>query len=102
MTILRFAGCPVSHEGAVSDASRAGAGVDPQSAESVARTATAAAAAGLVLRFIDLERAAIHFFAVQRLHGASGIGVVHFNEAETTGTARVTIVDQRNLLHRAM
>src|SRR4051812_43498853 len=56
----------------------------------------------LVLRLVDLERTAVEFLAVQRLHRARRIGVGHLDEAEATRTTRLAIVDQRNLLHRAM
>src|SRR6188768_921727 len=54
------------------------------------------------LRFVDLERAAVEVLAVQRLHGARGVLARHLDEAEATWAARVAIVDQRNLLHRAV
>src|SRR5688572_3662894 len=56
----------------------------------------------LVLRFVDLECAAIEVLAVQRLHGARSIRAGHLDEAEAAGTAGIAIVDQRYLLHRAM
>jgi hypothetical protein len=62
-------------------------------------TVTAAAtatAAGLVLGFVDLERATAEVLAVQRLHGLLGIGRRHFDEAETARTARLAIVHQRD------
>jgi len=40
--------------------------------------------------------------AIQGLHGTRRIGAGHFNEAETTGTTGIAIIDQRYRLHSAM
>ena len=55
-----------------------------------------------VLRFVHLQRAALEVLAVQRLHGARGIRIGHLDEAEAAGTAGVTIVDQGDLVDRAV
>src|SRR5690348_9763618 len=59
-------------------------------------------AARLVLRFVDLERAAIEVLAVERFLRARGVRARHLDESEAAGTAGVAIGDQRNLLHRAV
>ena len=54
-------------------------------------------ALGLGLRFVHLERTSVHLEPVEVLDGAGGLGVRrHLDEAETTGTAGVAIVDQRD------
>ena len=62
--------------------------------------AVAAAAAGAlpILSFVDFEGAAAEIGAVQRLHGARGIGIRHFHETEAAWTTRITIRDQSNFL----
>src|SRR5688572_3877193 len=68
------------------------------------RTAAAATAtaAGLVLRFIDLERASAHVLAVEILDGARCILARHFHEAEAARLSRVAILDQGDRLDRAV
>ena len=56
--------------------------------QSVARKT--AARTRLVLRFVDLQRAAIEVLAVQRLLGARRIGAGHLDEAEAAGTALIS------------
>src|SRR5581483_7131070 len=68
---------------------------------SIARSA-AAARAGLVLSFVDLERPTAEVHAVERLHRARCIRTRHFDEPEATWLPGVTITDQGNLLYRAV
>src|SRR5580698_9967252 len=66
-------------------------------------TATAATTAALTrLGLVDLKAATLKVGAVQRRHGAGGIGIGHFHEAEATGTTGLAIGDQRDLLDRTM
>ena len=67
-----------------------------------AATATAAAAALTRLGLVDLKAATFEVGAVQRRHGAGGIGIGHFHEAEATRTTGLAIGDQRDFLDRAM
>jgi hypothetical protein len=68
-----------------------------------AATATTAAATALTrLGLVDLQAATLEVGAVQRRHGAGGIGIGHFHEAEAAGTTGLTIGDQRDLLDRTM
>src|SRR5512138_1210684 len=67
-----------------------------------AAATTAATAAGLVLRFVDLQRPATHVLAIQVLDRPGRIGAGHFDEAEPTGTAGLTIVDQADRLDGAV
>ena len=69
-----------------------------------ARSAAAATAAatGLLLRFVDFQRAPVKVLAIQRLHGARGVGVRHFNKPESTRTTGLAIIDQGYLLHRTV
>src|SRR5688572_6502475 len=66
------------------------------------RTAAAAGAAGAILRFVDAQLAAAHREAVQGLDGLRGLGLRHFDEAETTRTAGLTVRRQRHGLDRAV
>src|SRR5581483_344960 len=68
---------------------------------SIARSA-AAARAGLVLSFVDLERPTAEVHAVERLHRARCIRTRHFDEPEATWLPRVTLTDRGNLLYRAV
>src|SRR5580704_7834150 len=68
----------------------------------VAPAASASARALALLSFADLEGATLEVGAVERLHGAGCVGIRHLDEAETTRTTRVAIVDQRNLFDGAM
>jgi hypothetical protein len=68
---------------------------------SVAACATAAVAARralALLGFVDLERAALEVGAVERLHGATGIRIRHFDEAEASQAAGLAVGDQGNLI----
>ena len=64
--------------------------------------ATTAAAARLLLRFVDLQRASVEVLAIQRLHGAGGVGVRHLNKPESARTTGLAIVDQGHFLHRTV
>lgn len=65
-------------------------------------TTAATATATLVLSFVDLQRAPVEILAIQRLHGARGIGVRHLNKSESPRATGVAIVDQGYLLYRAV
>jgi hypothetical protein len=54
------------------------------------------------LRLIDLERTTAEVFAIQRLHGAGGIGIRHFDEAEAAWAAGFAIVHQGHLVDGAV
>lgn len=54
------------------------------------------------LRFIDLERAALEVGAVEPLHGPSGVGIRHFNEAEATRAPRVAVSNEGYFLDGSM
>ena len=72
---------------------------------SVAARAAAAVSARRALALlclIDLERAALEVGAIERLHGATGIGIGHFDEAEAAQAAGLAIGDQGNLIDGAM
>jgi hypothetical protein len=66
--------------------------------------ATAAAATGALtsLGLVDLQAATFEVGAIQRRHGAGGIGIGHFHEAEATGTTGLTVGDKRDLFDRTM
>src|SRR5690606_10212163 len=70
-------------------------------AEAAAAAATTACA-GFVLGFVDAQRATIHREAVERLNGARGISLRHFDESETAGAAGFTVSGQRDGLDRAV
>src|SRR3569833_871507 len=55
-----------------------------------------------VLCFVNLKHATIKILSVQRLHRPRGIRTGHLEEAKAAGTARIAIVDQRELLNGAM
>ena len=68
-----------------------------------AAAATIAAARALtLLGFVHLQGTPVEIGAIQRLHGARGIGGRHLHEAEAAGPAGVTVRNQRNLLDRSM
>jgi hypothetical protein len=71
-------------------------------AVAAAATTTAAAAALTRLGLVDLQATTLKVGAVQRRHGAGGIGIGHFHEAEAPGTTGLTIGDQSDLLDRSM
>ena len=64
--------------------------------------ATAATAAGLVLRLVDLERTTAHVLTIQVLNGTRCIGAGHFHEAKAAWAACFAVIDQSNRIHRAM
>ena len=77
----------------------------------VATAATAAAAttteiatrgALALLRLIDLQRTTTEVFAIERLHGAGGIGIRHFHETEAAWAAGLAIVHEGHLVNGAM
>jgi hypothetical protein len=69
--------------------------VSAEAATTAART-SATARAGLVLGFVDAQLTATHFVAIQALNGAGRIGLAHFDEPESAGTAGFTISWQRH------
>src|SRR5580700_2623236 len=71
-------------------------------ATTAATAATVAATALTRLGLVDLQAATLEVGAVQRRHGAGGIGIGHFHEAEAAGTTGLAIGDQRDLLDRTM
>src|SRR5687767_5027199 len=68
-------------------------------ATTAAATTTRTAA---ILRLVDLERTAFEVLAVEGLHGARGVRIGHFDEAETTSLAGVAIGDEGEGLDRAV
>jgi len=68
----------------------------------VAAAATTAARTLAILGFVDLQRTTVHISAIQRLHGAGGVGIVHLNESETAWAARIAIGNQRDFLDRSV
>src|SRR3569833_1295082 len=54
------------------------------------------------LRRVDLELPAVVVLAIQSLHRARGVGFVHLDEAEATGTTGVAIGDEREPLDGSM
>src|SRR5690606_32706867 len=71
-------------------------------AEAAAARTSAATIAGLVLGFVDPQGATVHRIAVERLDGARGISLRHFDETETAGAAGLPIGGQRDGLDRAV
>ena len=80
-------------------------------AAAATRTATAtrttaaaatAAGAGTILRFIDAEGTTAHVEAVERLHGARGISLRHFDEAEAARPAGLAVGREGNGLDGAV
>src|SRR5690349_1953729 len=67
-----------------------------------AAVAPVASATGSVLRLVDFQGTTVEVLAVQSLHGARGVGVGHLDEAEATGTAGVSIADERDLFNGSM
>jgi len=55
-----------------------------------------------LLGFVDLQRTTAEVLAIERLHGAGGIGIRHFNEAEATGASGFAIVHQRHFVDGAV
>ncbi|HET9475054.1 MAG TPA: hypothetical protein VFO82_14240 [Steroidobacteraceae bacterium] len=55
-----------------------------------------------LLRFIDLQRTTAEVLAIERLHGAGGIGIRHLDETKTAGAAGFAIVHQRHLVDGAV
>src|SRR6186713_2102706 len=66
-----------------------------EAAAAAAATTTEVATRGAALAllgFIDLQRTTAHVFAIERLHGAGGIGIGHFDETEAARAAGLAIV----------
>jgi hypothetical protein len=74
------------------------------SAATTRATATAAAATTTLtgLGFVYLEGAAPKVLTIERLHGASGIRISHFDESEPTRAPGFTIGDERQRLNGAV
>ena len=72
--------------------------------ESVTARPAAEATAGtlLGLGLVHLERTTLEVDTVQRLHGAGGIRIRHFHEAEATGTAGLAVIDEGQRLDGAV
>jgi hypothetical protein len=83
-------------------ATTAAATVATATAAAIAATTTAATATRLVLSLIDAQRTAAHRVTVQRLNGASSIGLGHFHEPEATRATRLSVGRECNGLNRAM
>ena len=64
---------------------------------SVSTGSAAGATAGALLSFVDPESPTVELSAIQRLHGARGVRVRHFNEAEAARATCVAIRDQGDL-----
>ena len=71
----------------------------------LAITAAAAAtstAALTGLSFVHLEGTAPKILAIERLHGARGIRIRHFDESKSARAAGITVRDERQRLDRAV
>jgi hypothetical protein len=79
------------------DETEAKPGFAAAAAEVTARSSTLT-----LLGFVDLERATAKVLAIERLHGARGIGARHLDETEATRAAGFAIVDQGHLVDGAM
>ena len=55
-----------------------------------------------LLGFVDLQRTTAEVLAIERLHGAGGIGIRHFDETKTAWAAGLAIVHQGHLVDGAM
>jgi hypothetical protein len=55
-----------------------------------------------LLRFIDFQRTTAEVLAIERLHGAGGIGIRHFDEAEAARATGFAIVHQGHLVDGAV
>jgi hypothetical protein len=55
-----------------------------------------------LLGLIDLQRTTTEVLAIERLHGAGGIGIRHFDEAEAAWAAGFAIVHQGHLVDGAV
>jgi hypothetical protein len=81
---------------AVATAATATTAVSAEAATTAAWTSPATTRAGLVLGFVDAQLTTTHFVAIQALNGAGRIGLAHFDEPESAGTAGFTISWQRH------
>src|SRR5690349_4188206 len=79
-------------------------GLEAAAATAAATTTEVATrgAALALLGFIDLQRTTTEVFAIERLHGAGGIGIRHFDETETARAAGLAIVHERHLVDGAV
>ena len=78
-------------------------GLEAAAAATTTTAEVAARGAALaLLGFIDLQRTTTEVFAIERLHGAGGIGIRHFNEAEAAGASGFAIVHERHLVYGAV
>jgi len=71
-------------------------------ARSAVATAATAASTVTVMRFVDLQRAAVEVLAVEGLHRLGGVGIGHLDEAEAARAAGVTISDEGDFLDSAV
>src|SRR5688572_17124119 len=76
--------------------------VSAGSSTTAVAAAAATCAAGLVLRFVHLQRATAEVLAVERLHRALRVGARHFHEAEAARLPRVAIVHESDLFDGAV
>jgi hypothetical protein len=67
-----------------------------------AAAAVSACRALALLCLIDLERAALEVGAIERLHGATGIRIRHFDETEAAQAPGLAVGDQGNLIDGAV
>src|SRR4051812_32037263 len=65
-------------------------------------TATLARTRRAFLRFVDAQRPAVHLVAVESLDRGLRLARTHLNETETTGLARLAVVDQLYGINLAM
>jgi hypothetical protein len=79
-------------------------GLEAAAATAAATTTEVATrgAALALLGFIDLQRTTTEVFAIERLHGAGGIGIRHFNETKAARAAGLAIVHERHLVDGAV
>jgi len=75
--------------------------LEPTPAATTTEIATRGATITL-LRFIDLQRTTAEVLAIERLHGAGGIGVRHFDETKTAWAAGLAIVNKGDLVDGAV
>ena len=76
-------------------------GSEPTTAATTTEIATRCATIAL-LGLIDLERTTAEVLAVERLHGARGIGIRHLDETKTAWAAGLAIVHQGHLVDGAV
>jgi hypothetical protein len=96
-----FCGC-VSRLPATATTTTAATTATAEAAATTTTAATTTAGALTFLRFINTQRTTAHVLAIQRLDGASSIGIGHFNETEATGTSRFAVIDESNRSYGAV